>query len=310
MTLRWRWVFKLPDFNMAYYLWTWVVPKSYRRKALHLCRLVAPQTRLYSTRKQEHFKQNTERCLVAQKHFVRAFFRVALYFLHVHALQYFPLLLNLCYFKETSRLMCNKQLTTKKMLLAESRLHSLLVCVKSPHLLIRILDTNKEFKIYDATATTMSQFLHFSWLKTKALHALPVLCLFLYISFPFSGNLQLEMPISQVLQRTWTHRREFEFSFLALTPHLEIQFLSSPASSKKLHKLTQWQKSLTSLNLQFWAALDLKLPNKYILLTKREVKMAGYWPSSLFGILWTEKKLRSIKTQTENEAIIQLSWLK
>ena len=24
----------------------------------------------------------------------------------------------------------------------------------------------------------------------------------------------------------------------------------------------------------------------YILLTKREVKMAGYWPSSLFAFLW------------------------
>ena len=33
----------------------------------------------------------------------------------------------------------------------------------------------------------------------------------------------------------------------------------------------------------------------YILLTKREVKMAGYWPSSLFVFLWTETKSRSIK---------------
>ena len=36
--------------------------------------------------------------------------------------------------------------------------------------------------------------------------------------------------------------------------------------------------------------------NIYILLTKREVKMAGYWPSSLFAFLWTETKSRSIKT--------------
>ena len=28
----------------------------------------------------------------------------------------------------------------------------------------------------------------------------------------------------------------------------------------------------------------------YISLTKREVKMAGYWPSSLFAFLWTETK--------------------
>ena len=34
----------------------------------------------------------------------------------------------------------------------------------------------------------------------------------------------------------------------------------------------------------------------YILLTKREVKMAGYWPSSIFAFLWTETKSRSIKT--------------
>ena len=34
-------------------------------------------------------------------------------------------------------------------------------------------------------------------------------------------------------------------------------------------------------------------------MTKREVKMAGYWPSSLFALLWTETKSRSIKTQKE-----------
>ena len=47
--------------------------------------------------------------------------------------------------------------------------------------------------------------------------------------------------------------------------------------------------------------------NTYILLTKREVKMAGYWPSSLFAFLWTETKSRSIKMQKENEANIQPS---
>ena len=43
--------------------------------------------------------------------------------------------------------------------------------------------------------------------------------LFLDISFPFSANLRREMTISHVLQGTWTHRREFVFSLLALTPH-------------------------------------------------------------------------------------------
>lgn len=38
-----------------------------------------------------------------------------------------------------------------------------------------------------------------------------------------------------------------------------------------------------------------------ILLTKCEVKMAGYWPSSFFVFLWTKRKGRSIKTQKENE---------
>ena len=35
--------------------------------------------------------------------------------------------------------------------------------------------------------------------------------------------------------------------------------------------------------------------------------MAGYWPSSLFALLWTETQSRSLKTQKENEANIQLS---
>ena len=48
--------------------------------------------------------------------------------------------------------------------------------------------------------------------------------------------------------------------------------------------------------------------NKYILLTKREVKMAGYWPCSLFAFLWTKTKSRSIKTQKKNKANIQPSW--
>ena len=44
------------------------------------------------------------------------------------------------------------------------------------------------------------------------------------------------------------------------------------------------------------------------LLTKYEVKMAGYQPSSLFTFLWTDTKSRSIKTQKENKANIQQSW--
>ena len=46
------------------------------------------------------------------------------------------------------------------------------------------------------------------------------------------------------------------------------------------------------------------LVNKYALLTKREVKTAGYWPSSLlFKFLRTETKLRSIKMQKRTTLI-------
>ena len=38
----------------------------------------------------------------------------------------------------------------------------------------------------------------------------------------------------------------------------------------------------------------------YELLTKCEVKIAGYWPSSFSTCLWTEMKLRSINSQKKN----------
>ena len=47
--------------------------------------------------------------------------------------------------------------------------------------------------------------------------------------------------------------------------------------------------------------------NMYGLLTKCEVKMAGYWPSSFLACLWTETKSRSINSQKKNEANIQPS---
>ena len=38
----------------------------------------------------------------------------------------------------------------------------------------------------------------------------------------------------------------------------------------------------------------------YGLLTKREVKMTGYWPRSFFACLWTSTSSRSINTQKKN----------
>ena len=46
----------------------------------------------------------------------------------------------------------------------------------------------------------------------------------------------------------------------------------------------------------------------YGLLTKCEVKTAGYWPSSFFACLWTETESRSINTQKKNSANIKPSW--
>ena len=45
----------------------------------------------------------------------------------------------------------------------------------------------------------------------------------------------------------------------------------------------------------------------YRLLTKCEVKMAGYWPSSFFACLCTGTKSRPINSQNKNEANIQPS---
>ena len=47
--------------------------------------------------------------------------------------------------------------------------------------------------------------------------------------------------------------------------------------------------------------------NTYGLLTKCEVKMAGYWPIIFFACLWTETKSRSINSQKKNDANIQPS---
>ena len=48
--------------------------------------------------------------------------------------------------------------------------------------------------------------------------------------------------------------------------------------------------------------------SKYGLLTKYEVKMAGYWPGSFFlACLWTVTKSRYINSQEKNEANIQPS---
>ena len=48
--------------------------------------------------------------------------------------------------------------------------------------------------------------------------------------------------------------------------------------------------------------------NKSFIDHASSVKMAGYWPRSLFAFSWTETKSRSIITQKENSPNIQPYW--
>ena len=49
------------------------------------------------------------------------------------------------------------------------------------------------------------------------------------------------------------------------------------------------------------------LVNKYGLLTKCEVKMAGYWPSSFFCVFMDRDEVEVLNSQKKNEANIQPS---
>ena len=56
------------------------------------------------------------------------------------------------------------------------------------------------------------------------------------------------------------------------------------------------------------AVLPIVLYDMYELLTKCEVKMAGYWPSSFFfACLWSETESRSINLQKKNKDNMQPS---
>ena len=59
-----------------------------------------------------------------------------------------------------------------------------------------------------------------------------------------------------------------------------------------LHSLSTIKPSELVYGAQVLVSNDLqKMQYIYILFTKCEVKMAGYWPSSLFAFLWTESKV-------------------
>ena len=56
--------------------------------------------------------------------------------------------------------------------------------------------------------------------------------------------------------------------------------------------VTVWVTTVIGL---FFCREDSKII--YVLLTEREVKMAGYNPTSFFAFLWTATKSRTIKTE-------------
>ena len=72
--------------------------------------------------------------------------------------------------------------------------------------------------------------------------------------------------------------------------------------TKVTHYLTALKilQNLSTGNLCLFAKIQLCC-YKYGLLTKCEVKMAGYWASSIFVCLWTETKSRSIDSQKKKE---------
>ena len=71
-----------------------------------------------------------------------------------------------------------------------------------------------------------------------------------------------------------------------------------------------WRRKYSILRIQFKAISSyigkLLKEEGYLFSdgSKREVEMAGYWPSSFFCVLWNSTSSQFIKTQGNNEAIL------
>ena len=74
------------------------------------------------------------------------------------------------------------------------------------------------------------------------------------------------MTISQVLQRTWKHRHDLEFSFLTLTPHLKKFPLAFKSWTHWDSDEKAWQTWTYNFERRFRYrhVVDLKLPNVVI----------------------------------------------
>ena len=89
-----------------------------------------------------------------------------------------------------------------------------------------------------------------------------------------------------------------------MASHLVGTFLSNLEENPSYY-LTSSVSRQDGPNSMLWLAT---WAGKIGLLTKCEIKMAGYWSSYFFVCLWTEMETRSINTQKKNEADIQPSW--
>ena len=113
---------------------------------------------------------------------------------------------------------------------------------------------------------------------------------------------------------------------------IELEKASTRMKTKMLMSFKKSSSRCTQkfvLNLKFWIwNLNLKRDqsndcvfsiypiriwghapyNKSFIDQASSVKMAGYWPRSLFAFLWISTSSRSIKMEKENSANIQPSW--
>ena len=94
------------------------------------------------------------------------------------------------------------------------------------------------------------------------------------------------------------------------TIHCVFKICKSAQFMAKIHNpctfqghICQSENLFTPSSIRIWL-----MGITYGLLTKCEVKMAGYWPSSFFACLWTETESRSINSQKKNEDNFQPSW--
>ena len=87
----------------------------------------------------------------------------------------------------------------------------------------------------------------------------------------------------------------------------EPAFLPSLLSGRNIDRTEKSDGNRASLIYHKKSMSCMPYIYNYGILTKCEVKMAGYWPTSFFACIWAETEARSINLQKQNEANIQPS---